>query len=191
MHNLSEKGAMKLIRRFIDYLLLFTVAACIGIFGYVYLKNPDAPAKPLEKLSAEMLVDKYMKDTQLDLIRQEKESVYRIKSIKEHVKPSKTVKQEISPLDIPIEKQIAKDYSVIDQQSLTESIDQKLYESQVEQLQNEKAKHEYAKEFIANARRHGYHITLSEDLQVTSVRPIRKPTNQSADEDTFESEPAN
>jgi predicted DNA-binding WGR domain protein len=94
-------------------------------------------------------------------------------------------------LDIPVEKQIAKDSSMPGGQSLTETFDQKSYESQAYQIEDQQAKKEYVKTFIENAKKNGYHITLSDDLQVTSVQPIRKPTNQANDNDTFESDPSN
>lgn len=190
---------MKWINQFLNFILFFTVTACIGIFGYIYLekiknteseKNISTLATPQ---SPEDLVNKYMKETQTNLKKQEHESIYKIQSmnIQNEVIKQKNNKEAASSSEIPIEQQIAKSDLTNANQTLTENFDQKFYESQVLRIQDEQAKKDYAKEFIANARKNGYHITLSDDLQVTSVKPIRKPTSQPNDNDTFEAEPSN
>ncbi len=105
---------------------------------------------------------------------------------------AKTKVKEISPEDIPIEMQIAKDKSnsEVNGQGLSDEFNQKYNQFQVDKLADEQSRKEYAKQFIENARKNGYHITLSDDMQVTSVKPIRKPTNQN-DTESFESQPSN
>jgi glutamine cyclotransferase len=189
---------MKWINKFLNTILFFAVTICVGVFGYIYFQKTSAP-KNLKvsesvhsSLSPEELVNKYMQESSSELQRQKLESANKIKSTTIPIEISKLKEKEINPSDIPIEQQIAKDTaSVSPQTTLTEDFNQKSWQSQVQNIQSAEEKKQYAKEFIENAKKNGYHITLSDDLQVTSVKPIRKPTNQQNDTDTFESEPSN
>ena len=49
-------------------------------------------------------------------------------------------------------------------------------------------KAEYARQYIENARKGGYHIELSDDLEVISVTPLRQPSQEV---DSFEILPSN
>jgi hypothetical protein len=188
---------VKWINKFLNYILFFTVAISVGVFGYIYYSQKEKKRIEQEKKiasqqpSAEELVNKYLKQGSVELQQQQIESMAKIKSNLIDEKKNKVVVKEIPPDQIPIEMQIAKDKSNSSEQSLTEEFNQKYFQSQVDQVADEQARKEYAKEFIENARKNGYHITLSEDLQVTSVKPIRKPTNQQNDDsDVFESQPS-
>lgn len=189
---------MKWLNQFLNYIIFFVTTVCIVIFGYVYLQKTEKIESKNKinslavQISTDDIVNKYMKETQIDLQKQQRDSVYKIKSTQVSIQPNKNPTKEISPAEIPIERQIVKNISAVDnRQTLDEGFNQKSYDLQVSNIQDEQAKKNYAKEFIANARKNGYHITLSEDMQVTSVTPIRKPTNQPDDNDTFEAEPAN
>ncbi len=183
---------MKWINQFLNYILFVVIAICLGIFGSIYFEKSNQNEKSVQKkLSPDDLVNKYMKQAQADIAKQERDSVNKIKSTLSQNKLPQTKSKDISMSDIPVEKQIAKDNSMAGDQSLTETFDRKSYESQAYQIEDQQAKKEYAKTFIENAKKNGYHITLSDDLQVTSVKPIRKPTNQANDNDTFESDPSN
>ena len=174
------------------------MATSVGVFGYIYYSQKEK--KRIEqqnklisqKPSPEELVNKYLKQGAVELHQQQIESLAKIKSNLLDEKNNKVVVKEIPPEQIPIEMQIAKDKSNSSpsEQSLTEEFNQRYFQSQVDQVADEQARKEYAKEFIENARKNGYHITLSEDLQVTSVKPIRKPTNQQNESDVFEARPS-
>ncbi len=140
----------------------------------------------------EELVNKYLKQGASDLNRQKLDSLNKIRSNEIDASLAKTKVKEISPEDIPIEMQIAKDKSnsEVNGQGLSDEFNQKYNQFQVDKLADEQSRKEYAKQFIENARKNGYHITLSDDMQVTSVKPIRKPTNQN-DTESFESQPSN
>lgn len=187
---------MKWINKFLNYILFFTALTCVSIFGYVYSVYSEQKKIQIQKTaaqqqpSAEELVNKYMKQGALDLQREQLESLTKMKSNLGSEKNKPVAVKEIPPEQIPIELQIAKDQSSATEQTLTEEFNQKYFQSQVQQKEDERSREEYAKEFIENARKNGYHITLSEDLQVTSVRPIRKPTSQQNDLDVFESQPS-
>lgn len=190
---------VKWINKFLNYILFFTVAISLGVFGYIYYSQKEKKRIEQEKKiasqqpSPEELVNKYLKQGSKELQQQQIESMAKITSNLVDEKHNKIPVKEIPPDQIPIEMQIAKDKSnsSASEQSLTEEFNQKYFQSQVDQVADEQARKEYAKEFIENARKNGYHITLSEDLQVTSVKPIRKPTNQQNDRDVFEAQPSN
>lgn len=193
---------MKWANKFINYILFFSFCICIGIFSYVYFLKSNqniskAEVESLKKIpdatvSPEDLVNKYMKQGALALQKQKFNSVNKINSKVIDADLVKNQIKEVDPSKIPIELQIKKNDPVSDRgQNLTDEFNIKAYKAQIKSATDSQAKIEYAKQFIENARKDGYHITLSEDLQVTSVTPIRKPTNQSSDEDTFESDPSN
>lgn len=50
-------------------------------------------------------------------------------------------------------------------------------------------KREYARQYIENARKGGYSIELSDDLEVIRATPIRKPSQQRPPPDSIESYP--
>ncbi len=185
---------MKWINNFLNYILFFAAAVCVTIFGYIYFQKTkaiEAPAQKQTQLAPDELVNKYLKETQKDLQKQTHESIQKIQNKLIQVDVSKKTEKEISTENIPVDMQIAKDRSAVDEKTLTETFDQKTYDAQIMSLQDEQAKKEYAKEYIANARKDGYQITLTDDLQIKSVKPLRRPTNLQNDNDTFESEPSN
>ena len=190
----ADIHSVKWLNQFLNYILFFTGTACVGIFGYVYFNKTNSvpaakPAVKQSQLTPDELVNKYLKQTQTDLQRQQQSSVRIIKN--QIIEAAKNVEKEISPDTIPIELQIAKDNSYAIDKTLTETFDQRSYESQMLKIQSEQAKKQYAKEYIENAKKDGYQITLTDDLQIKSVKPLRRPTNQQNDNDTFESEPSN
>jgi len=86
---------------------------------------------------------------------------------------------ETNPQQVPIDRQIAKD--VYNESQRQKSVEQKFQEElksvQERRYQSELDKKEYIKQFKANARKNGYEIIVDDNLQVISIEPIRKPTN--------------
>ena len=144
-----------------------------------------------KQLTPDELVNKYLKQGSLDVNRQKLESLNEIRSSVIDQTIFRSRPKEIPIEQIPVEMQIAKDKSNIGirGQSLEDEFNQKNNLYQSAQIEDEQARKEYAKKFIENARKNGYHITLSDDLQVTSVKPIRQPTNES-DTESFEPQPS-
>lgn len=89
--------------------------------------------------------------------------------------PQKIV--ETDPSKVPIEQQIWKE--PVEQRPL----DQRFSEH-VDPKNDEIDKQEYIRQFKENARKNGYEITVNDDLEVTSVTPIRKPQNSKNDYDS-------
>lgn len=96
----------------------------------------------------------------------------------------------LSPNDIKPEDQIWKDPATNSAGdgagSLRDTASGAMYNEQVEFMQQKQEREFYKQQLIENARQQGFHITVSDDLKVLSVRPIKNPTQQ----DTFESDPA-
>ncbi len=188
---------MKWINKFLNYILFFSFAACISIFGYIYHSYSAQKKIEMQKIvdskkpTPDELVNKYLKQGSLDLNRQKLESLNKIRSNEIDESLTKSKAKEISPEDIPIEMQIAKDKSnsATSGQGLSDEFNQKYNQYQIEKIADEQSRKEYAKQFIENARKNGYHITLSDDMEVTSIKPIRQPTNQN-DSESFESQPS-
>jgi hypothetical protein len=186
------------INKFLNYILIVSFAACAGVFGYIYLQPPtNQAARPVDRpqFTNEELVNKYIKQGALQIQQQKFDSLKAIKSVDTssvtNKKSGLKSANELPTSEIPIEKQIAKDSENFDQQSLEEQFNLRAYQKQQQNIQDQQAKKAYAKEFIENARKEGYRITLSEDLEVTSVKPLRQPTNEQDQVDVFEAEPSN
>lgn len=59
-----------------------------------------------------------------------------------------------------------------------EMIQKEIFNAQQHQEYSQAYKAEYARQFVANAAKHGWQVKLSDDYKVISVRPIRKPSTQ-------------
>jgi len=194
----TDKRFVSWINKFLNYILFFSFAACISIFGYVYYSYTTQKQIELKRIvdskkpTPDELVNKYLKQGSLELNRQKLESLNKIRSNVIDDSVAKTKMKEVSPEAIPIEMQIAKDKSISTSngQGLSDEFNQKYNQYLTNQIADAQYRKEYAKQFIENARKNGYHITLSDEMEVTSVKPIRQPTNQN-DTESFESQPSN
>lgn len=194
----TDKRFVNWINKFLNYILFFSFAACISIFGYVYYSYSTQKKIEMQRIvdskkpTPDELVNKYLKQGSLELNRQKLESLNKIRSNVIDNSAAKTKTKEIPPEAIPIEMQIAKDKSNSSSKSqgLSEQFNEKYIQYQTAQIADEQSRKEYARQFIENARKNGYHITLSDEMEVTSVKPIRQPTNQN-DTELFESQPSN
>ena len=71
--------------------------------------------------------------------------------------------------------------------SLTETLQEELYQQQKLKESNEFYKKEYARQFVENAKKHGYAIELSSDYRVLSVKKINKKDTPNLFEDAPDS----
>lgn len=178
-----------------NYILFFAVLVAGAVFGYILFFDKANSSKEIQKQDMsslsdkdqQKLVDRYLKETQSSLRKQEAASQKAITN-KELPPPKKSPVVNVDPQSIPIEQQIWRESKASDQ-SLEERFSQQSFQTELASRQEDDAKREYARQFIENARREGYHITLSEDLEILSVKPIRKPTNNNYD--AFEPNPSN
>lgn len=89
---------------------------------------------------------------------------------------------ETDPSKVPAEQQIWKDTT--QQMTAEKLMEMRLSEQMSPKNGGELDKQEYIRQFKENARKNGYEITVNDDLEVTSVTPIRKPQNSKNDYDS-------
>lgn len=173
---------MKSLNSILNF-VIFSACLALGV-GYYYLKiEPKKTVVEIEqKISVEQmdaLVNKHLKKTiqQEQLARALNQKT--INELKEDLSESeklRRLKKDIENAKIPMNKQIWKESDFSSQ-----SPEQKFGLDQVEKKSeemNEEEKREYARQWIENAKKGGYHLELSPDLQVIKYIPIRKPTQQ-------------
>jgi len=132
-------------------------------------QNPeDLANKYLQEANRKLNSDRYKTQTMLST------SASNLQTLDEHQKIVET-----NPQKVPVDRQIAKDFSnEIDRnKSLEQKFQEELIAAQNQHRQTEIEKMEYIKQFKANARKNGYEIVVDDNLQVISIEPIRKPTN--------------
>lgn len=181
---------MKNLSKYLNYLII-SILAFYGAF-YIYqspywTRQQDSaslkvPGKPVD---VDTIVNKFMKQTAAQAIHEQYNTQMALK--KQMTQPIKLTKSEdeVRPEDIPVEKQIHHvDHT---SESPAEMVRQEAFEKEMQLKSDLQDRQEYARQYIENARRGGYHLVLSEDLKVISVTPIRKP---SQNDDSVESFPA-
>lgn len=86
------------------------------------------------------------------------------------------IKQDKENANVPLDRQIRKEVQI--EASPADIINAKVYEKNQQDEMDEAEKKEYARQWIQNARKAGYLLELSEDLEVIKYTPIRKPSQQ-------------
>lgn len=134
-------------------------------------------AKP--DIDIDSKINEYMQDVQRKRTTEELHTLGRLQRNIDKSRPSAGI-DEIDPSTIPRERQIWKDESqdVGKNTNQMDVIYRRIYDEEVAKRLSEQEKKDYAAEFIENARRSGYHIQLSMDLEVISVEPIRNPQGE-------------
>ncbi len=134
-------------------------------------------AKP--EIDIDSKVNQYMQDLQRKRTTEELRTLGRLQRNFDKSRPSASI-DETDPSTVPIDRQIWKDESneVGQSDNQMDVIYRRIYEEEVAKRMSEQEKKDYASEFIENARRSGYHIQLSMDLEVISVEPIRNPQGE-------------
>lgn len=164
------------------------VIICVALgAGYYFLnKEPkNVVADQQLKLSNEQmdaLVNKHLKKT----IQQEQflkalnqKNLDEFKDRMTEIEKIRRQKQDIENSKIPSEKQIWKE-SDFETKNVEQKFDLEQSAKNSDEMSDEEKK-EYARQWIENARKGGYHLELSPDLQVLKYIPIRKPTQQQED----------
>lgn len=118
-------------------------------------------------------VNEYMHEVQKKLTVAELRSLNQLHGLGPQPKapPRKIEEIETDPSKVSRKEQIWKES---DSQTQKDIIQRRILEEENLKQANEQAKRQYASEFIENARRNGYHITLSPSMEVLSVEPIKK-----------------
>ncbi len=180
---------MKWLNKLFNYLISLIIIS-YGVFffyGDSFLKYKQAGQTELSSNDVDQAVNKYLKQATAAMQKSRYDSDAAVKQALKQPLVLTTDSKEIDPADVPVAKQIWKesDVNVTPAEVVTSSI----YDENAFAQQDEQERKQYAKDFIENARRGGYHVVLSNDLtKIVSVTPIRKPSGQN---DSVESFPSN
>ncbi len=192
---------MKEVNKLLNYLIFLSVAVLGGGYFYSTSQTGDTtiPAKneltQAERQKVDQTVNKYLQaasnEAKLNELRVQRElQIVRQKLEAEKIKLQKAA--EANEADIPIERQIFKrsdqitpaEAQTVEPQPTVQIMPKKTNENSFDQEIDPKSmtpeqKREYARQYIENARKGGYAIELSNDLEVIKVTPLRKPSQQS------------
>lgn len=186
---------MKNLSQILNIFILLAVAVTGYIFWQGYQqRHPQEQQTDLSSESTtaqQSRVNKYMQEVQAQLKQQERESATRMqKRIQARLaKPAET-----DPSKVPIEKQIWKDPDLEKEREqsiddrISERAKERINEENEQRLEEARLRKEYKQDIIENARRDGYHVEISDSLEIISITPIRKPSGK---QDSFESHPSN
>lgn len=163
--------------------VIFAACLVLGV-GYYYLKTESQktvvetqPKISVEQMDA--LVNKHLKKTiQQEQLTQalNQKTMNELKTDLSEGEKLRRFKKDIENAKIPANKQIWKESDFSGQSSEQKfGLDQA--EKKLEEM-NQEEKQEYARQWIENAKKGGYQLELSPDLQVIKYIPIRKPTQQ-------------
>lgn len=179
---------MKKLSAYLNYLIAAVVVG-YAIFFFLDSKKINlfrnvASLSPEKKpINVDEVVNKYITETSNKILKDQVDSQIALRhQLSQPVIIQKPKTIEINPEDIPVEQQIWKDSRLNQMSADSKKSVQKISEDRQEELD----KKEFARQYIENARKDGYHVELSSDLKVLSVTPIRKPSQQ----DSLESFPS-
>lgn len=181
---------MQSINKFLNLVIIF---GCV-VIGFLFYKaktendrsnraqqNTVEQSSVRPQMDPQDLANKYLQQAQQNLITDKiKAEINMKKAIADTQQAGSSPKVvETDPSKVPVEQQIWKDSN--DQ---TKPLDQRFSEQLNSGNPGDLDKQEYIRQFKENARKSGYEITVNDDLEVTSVTPIRKPQNSKNDYDT-------
>lgn len=187
----TDKGPVVNINKFLNIVIILGCVV-IGFFFYQAKVDNDQTLHAAQRvvdqssvkppMDPQDLANKYLQQAQNNLAAEKLKAEINIKkAIAESQNPSQPRVVETDPSKIPVEQQIWKDPQVQVRQE--KPLDQRYSEDQGAK-NPEIDKQEYIRQFKENARKNGYEITVNDDLEVTSVTPIRKPQNTKNDYDS-------
>jgi len=190
---------MNFIHRFMNLILGLAAISTLSVFGYVFyfksqsvVRAPSQAQKNPQAIDTEALVSKYMQETRLHLDAQKRATERAFIKGQLNAENPKIPIKETDPTKIPTDKQIWSNKQK-DAEYLPDQINRKIMGEDEQRAQAEAEKKEYARQFIENARKDGYHIVLDDNLNVIKMLPIRKPSNNTSGPkyDQFETNPSN
>ncbi len=192
---------MKEVNKLLNYLIVLSFAVLGGGYFYSTYQSGDSvtPVKSeltqAERQKVDQTVNKYLQsasnEAKLNELRVQRElQIVRQKLEMEKIKQRKAA--EMNEADIPMERQIYKrsdeitpaEVPYVQPQPVAQVMPKKINENSFDQEVDPKSmtpdqKKEYARQYIENARKGGYAIELTNDLEVIKVTPLRKPSQQS------------
>ena len=167
--------------------LIFILVAGYAVFLFFY-KNQNASKKNTTQIAdfsstdVDKVVNKYLKQTTDQMVKEQMATSQALKkAAAESIKSTKP----LITTQIPLEQQIhkASETEATPRQEMSFKVNQEIQNKKLEEVDRQ----EYARQFIENARKGGYHIELNEDLEVKSVTPIRKPSQEIDTGEIFQS----
>lgn len=189
---------MKNLNKIINIVLVLLSCLVAAIFIFGTLKKSNSTSEPVQKIDQssvssvkkdrvvtapspqDELTNKYMKELQLKLKKEELEASNQIKKSRNYQRP-KTKNDDYTQL--PADQQISKDVPFESRE--TSSVEKSPSGTSFGGVAITK---ETAAEFIETARKNGYHVVLSESYEVISVTPI---LNTKGRDDSFQTIPEN
>lgn len=177
---------MKNINKLVNTILIAVSSVVAIIFAVGLLKQNHPEVTPTHKLdqssfgNPDEVTNKYIKELQTKLKQDEQESIKQIRKAHTYKRWSKAKDEDWTK--VPIEQQISRNEDLGTRAELQTSERQAAGASFGGTTINK----DNAEEFIATARRNGYHVVLSNSYEVISITPImNKEIN-----DSFETSPA-
>ncbi len=174
-------------------LLIFTLVLILG-GTFLYFKDskngwlPATKSSELSSQELDQIVNKYIKTTNLEALKTkimaERVMIETRQKLAE-LDRQKRLKQDKEIAEIPRDRQIAKND---ENRSPAEVLRSQLNEKKMQEQQEESEKQEYARQWILNARKAGYLLELSPDLEVIRYTPIRMPSQQDDSTDSTNSD---
>lgn len=179
---------MQGINKFLN-LVIILGCAVMGYFFYQAKTENDKSVRDQQQavdqssvrpaMDPQDLANKYLQQAQQNLAADKIKAEINIKKAMIESQQAGNPKQvtETDPSKVPIEQQIWKEAE-------QKPLEQRFSEQLAPTKNGEIDKQEYIRQFKENARKNGYEITVNEELEVTSVTPIRKPQNSKNDYDS-------
>lgn len=176
-------------------LLIFTLVIILGA-AFFYYKNSKESRQPATKSSElssqelDQIVNKYIKTTNLEALKTKvmaEKFIIETRKKLAAVERQKKLKQDKENAEIPKDRQIRKNNEIDENSSPVDVLLSKVNDKKLQEQQEEYEKQEYARQWILNARKAGYLLELSPDLEVIRYTPIRKPSQQ---DDSTDSTPS-
>lgn len=175
------------------------IAVMVVIIGgaFFYLKTGSQGPNPAKVGETELssndldkIVNKYIKTTNEEALRTQimaEKTLFETKKRLAEIQRLNQIKQEKEIASIPLTQQIHKESSNNANSPAFENSIAKMKEALSDEQMGPAEKKEYARQWIQNARKEGYLLELSDDLEIIKYTPIRKPSQQ---DDSVDSGPS-
>lgn len=188
----SDKENVKKLSALLNF-MIFLLVVTIGATFY-YFKSTSGVKTVSPTLSAEQLdelVNTHLKKTvqqnQLTKIMNEK-ALFENRTKRAAFERQRKAKEDKEITKIPATSQIWKDEQKANGSTPTQVINEVLNENTDYEKMIATEKKEYARQWIENARKEGYLLELSPELEVIKYTPIRKPSQQEDSTEAFPSD---
>ncbi|AGH94620.1 hypothetical protein [Pseudobdellovibrio exovorus] len=197
---------MKQISEFLNYIIALMVVVMAGAFYHFHtsskapsevndLSSHQASKKPasqnLSSAEEDKIVNKYLQEASKELERQKMISDRNLREAQRklaELERAKKLKEQKEIESIPLERQIWKEPQ---RETAVEILDGEISQLQQQIRTIDRQQKKAADDFVENARQEGYHVEVSDDMEVTNATPIRnRKPSQEDDEDSIEVYPS-